>query len=122
MKRLLPPFLAVALLAGCSSPRFVPVSPYTTHARRAVDPEVVDGVLFYQNGGPKRPYRVIGYADEYWYGAYLDERELLRCAKLVREHGGNAGVVVRGGEPGAHDRRHSHQVGYGFILRLQIIE
>jgi hypothetical protein len=122
MKRFLPPFLAVALLAGCTSPGFRPVTPYTTHARYVVDPEVVDGVTFYQFGGPKRPYEVIGYADEYWYGAYLSERELLRCAKTVREANGNAGIVVRGGPPERGEHRHSHQVGYGYVLRLQIIK
>lgn len=124
MKRLLPPFLAVvvALLSGCTSPHFKPVSPYITRSRYVVDPEVVDGVTFYQFGGPKHPYRVIGYADEYWYGAYLDERELLRCAKTVREAGGKAGIVVRGGAPERGEHRHSHQDGYGYTLRLQIIQ
>lgn len=122
MKRFLPPFLAVVLLAGCTSPGFRPVSPYTAHARRVVEPEVVDGVTFYQFGGPKHPYKVIGYADEYWYGAYLDERELLRCAKTVREAGGKAGIVVRSGPPEPGEHRHSHQVGYGYALRLQIIQ
>jgi hypothetical protein len=122
MKRLLPSFLALALLAGCTSPGFVPVQHVTVHPRRAVDPDVVDGVLFYQGGGPNRPYRVLGYSDEFWLGPYLDETDLKRCAKTVRENGGKAGVVIRGGGPLPGNPPRHRREDDDFALRLQIIE
>jgi hypothetical protein len=111
----------MALLAGCTTPGFIPIEPVTVKSRRQVDPEKVNDVLFYQGGGPKRPYKVIGYADEFWFGPYLDEVDLKRMAKLVKEHDGNAGLVVRGDRPLPGLERDPREVG-DFVLRLQIIQ
>lgn len=120
MKWLLPPLLGLTLLAGCTSPGYISIHPTVVTARRIVQPDVVFDVPFYQLGGPAQRYRVIGYVDEAWQKPYLEESDLKRMAKTIREAGGSAGVVVRGPGPlpGV-----AGDPAYGeFTLRMQIVD
>lgn len=122
MKWLIPPLLALTLLAGCTSPGYISVHPTVVHARRIqADPDIVFGVPFYQEGAPAEKYRVIGYVNESWEYPYLEEADLKRVAKTIRAAHGRAGVVVRGSGPlpggiGSHPKYDE------FTLRMQIIE
>ncbi len=121
MKRFFPPLLAVALLAGCASPKFKAVSSHPVITGTGGQPTTYQGVQFWQNGTPKRKYVVLGYADDFWRGPAFDEHDFRMLSPVVKKNGGDAGVVIRGDKPAPGLQRLPDEVG-DTVLRLQVIK
>jgi hypothetical protein len=109
-------FTATIFFCGCAStPKFT-----ANHGSEVIQGlggsnRAVDGIDFWETGTPIQKYRILGTIDENheggkglsaMFGSDRDEG----IAKIARQQGGDAVIIVAGAEPSTQDEQaHTHQ-------------
>jgi hypothetical protein len=115
------PVAALLFVAGCSTPKFQNISPHPIVKGTGGSPVTVGGVDFWQRATPNRKYAILGYVADYWRGPALDDFDFKHLAPVVKNAGGDAGVVISGDGPAPGLVRQSDETGID-VLRLQVIK
>ena len=100
---------------GCASPKFTAHQGSEVFQGKGGTDRAIDGIDFWEVGTPYRKYKILGTIDENHEGGNglsamfsTDRDEAI--AKIARQQGGDAVIVMEGAEPATQDEQgHTHQ-------------
>lgn len=109
------------LLVGCTTTTYSEYRGENQFLGSGGTVKTVNGVEIWENGEPNRPYRIIGMIDDSRGGGMLTPSRYSAAVKLIKKHGGDAGVLLDTDSILTSVNRHGH-AAYSHNSKIAVVK